>query len=339
MGVLLPEWSPRRALVVRWPWRPDIWPHAGRDAQHELLQLLRLLAPPLAERGIRIELEAPEIEHGAIAPMLPPSVALIASDYADIWIRDCAPFYVSDHALLTGFNGWAGLDNCFANDLQARQALCQRFALSTMSIDIVLEGGSLHTNGTGLVVYVETAVLDPRRNPDLTQAAFHQHLTQRFNATSIVPLAAGLQSDETGGHTDNLLTFLTPQHALVSVPDSPQHPDYEHAQHCVSLLQAQGIKVLALPQPELVLTAEEAAAIEPRQGVKARHAGMPLTASYANGIRLADIYVVPQFGVAEDAAVVSAIQRWCPQLTVLCAPARRVLVGGGGWHCASHAVV
>ena len=378
MDVLLPEWSPRRALVVRWPWRPDIWPNAGREAQIAVVQLLRAITPPLRQRGIRVELEVPGAYLTLVRNQVPQGVEVIASVYADIWIRDCAPFYVGPaaepsthfgsersvnvdgnlerHAVeraagtqhqpttdvrsyVTRFNGWAGLDTDFADDLSARDELCHRFELKPRKLPIVLEGGSIHTNGRGLLVYIQQAVLEPGRNPLLTQNRLHRLLEHNFCTTKIVALDGGLASDETGGHTDNLMTFLTPSLALVSTPEYPGHPDYANANACADALRASDIEVIAAPQPELTLSTEESRSIIKRSGVKYRAPGMPLTASYANGIRIEDIYVVPQFGVPEDARVIAAIKAACPQLTILAAPARALLVGGGGWHCASHTVV
>lgn len=376
MDVLLPEWSPRRALVLRWPWRPDIWPNAGRDAQAAVVQFLETVTQPLRQRGIRVQLEVAGADYAFARTQVTQRVEVISSDYADIWIRDCAPFYVANwtdsgvgrnspervvenspervsgkpitpqtkpttevKTLVTDFNGWAGLDADFADDLTARNALCERFNLTPHALPIVLEGGSIHTNGQGLVVYVQQAVLDNARNPTLSQNQFHELLGREFCATKILALDGGLASDETGGHTDNLMTFLTSKLALVSMPDDPNHQDYANALACSDALSGLGVEVITAPQPELTLSAEESRSIAKRDGVKYRPPGMPLTASYANGIRIADIYVVPQFGVPEDRQVVAAIEAACPQLQVLSAPARALLAGGGGWHCASHTVV
>ena len=378
MDVLLPEWSPRRALVLRWPWRPDIWPNAGRDAQAAVVQLLQTITQPLRQRGIRVELEVPGAYLAFVRTQVPQGVEVIASVYADIWIRDCAPFYVGPgaepsthsgperpftmgdnlerHAVgrgagiqyqptidvrsyVTQFNGWAGLDTDFADDLSARDELCHRFDLNPRKLPIVLEGGSIHTNGRGMLVYIQQAVLDPGRNPLLTQGHLHRMLEHDFCTSRIVALDGGLASDETGGHTDNLMTFLTPSLALVSTPEHPGHPDYANAKACADALREIGIEVIAAPQPELTLSAAESRSIIKRSGVKYRPPGMPLTATYANGIRVDDIYVVPQFGVPDDERVTAAIKAACPHLTVLTAPARALLAGGGGWHCASHTVV
>ncbi|MBA3987972.1 MAG: hypothetical protein C0463_02430 [Idiomarina sp.] len=348
MDVLLPEWSPRRALVLRWPTRNDIWPYQAQAAQAATLTLLSSLAPLMAARDIQLQLEVvpePTERFAALRQQLPSSIDMVPSGYADIWIRDCAPFYLGDPTsgdasatIVTDFNGWAGLDTDFQYDIQARTELCRRFQLNPQHLPIVLEGGSLHTNGQGLIVYVASSVLDRRRNPELTTAEFESVLREYFAAKTIIRLPQGLQSDETGGHADNLLAFLSPTQCVLSMPASG-HIDYAQAVSYQRMLEQAGMDVMPVAQPALNLSAEEADSIVRREGVMSREAGMPLTASYTNGIRIADIYVVPQFGVPEDAQVLAQLRARCPDLTLVPAPARDILVGGGGWHCASHAVV
>ena len=363
MAVLLPDWALRRALVLRWPWRPDIWPNAGRAAQQALLALLERLQGPLLQRQIQLQLEVPSGLDCVQLNTLNSTVETVITPYADIWVRDCAPFYVANNIVppappfaetqqqinvtsyCAGFNGWAGLDPDFARDVQARAHLCERFALRCADLPLVLEGGSVQTNGEGVLVYVASAVLDARRNPELTQAQFEDILYTQFGAQLVIALEHGLSADETGGHADNLVTFLSPSQVLVSAPDDPSHPEYALGEQVCGQLQRafaadlRPLQILRTPLPQLYLEQAQAAAIERREDSKERFAGMPLCATYTNGIRIDDIYVLPQFGVAQDAEVFQMLQNECPQLHIIPADSRALLAGGGGWHCASHAVV
>ncbi|RUO28872.1 hypothetical protein CWE12_11245 [Aliidiomarina sedimenti] len=366
MDVLLPEWSPRRALILRWPWRTDIWPFQAVAAQQAVVDTLCRLQPLLQARSIQLVLQVHSSSAANAAEQLKThqlsSIQLDVVDYADIWVRDCAPFYVQQSAtcsdptslphepgrvvsLLTGFNGWGGLDPDFADDLAARDWLCKRYQLDREPLDLVLEGGSLHTNGEGLLLYVASSVLEPKRNPTLNQETLHQLFRDSFAARNIIALAQGLVCDETGGHADNLLTFLSPRTLAVTLPDDPMHPEYEGCQQTVADLRQQlseqqlAVELLPLPMPQLQLSEAEALSIRRRSNTLQRPPGMPLCASYCNGIRLGDIYAMPTFGVPEDALARGLIEQAEPRLTVIELPARALLPGGGGWHCASHAVV
>lgn len=356
MAVLLPDWALRRALVLRWPWRPDIWPDAGRPAQQALLALIERLQEPLQQRQIQLQLEIPSDLDCAQLNALASTVETVVTPYADIWVRDCAPFYVAKTvaqsplisefiAYCAGFNGWAGLDPDFHLDLEARRQLSQRFELRCEDLPIVLEGGSVQTNGEGVVVYVASSVLDARRNPGLTQVQFEDILYQQFGAQLVIALEHGLGADETGGHADNLVTFLSPSQVLISAPKDQNHPEYMLGEQVCGQLQSafareqRPLQIIRTPLPQLYLEESQATAIERRDGSKVRLAGMPLCATYTNGIRIDDIYVLPQFGVAQDAEVLQVLQNECPQLQIIPADSRALLAGGGGWHCASHALV
>lgn len=363
MATLLPEWALRRALVLRWPWRPDIWPGAGEAAQEALLILIEQIQAPLQQRGITLELEVPAGLNGPRLASLANTLQTVVSPYADIWVRDCAPFYVVQTpslpsnqrqppvstqnvtAYCTDFNGWAGLDPDYTFDLLARSQLYERYHLQHKHLPIVLEGGSLQTNGEGVIVYVASSIVDPHRNPGLTQQKFENLLYEHFAAQAVIALEHGLSYDETGGHADNLLTFLSPQQVLVSAPEDPHDPEFTICEQlCTKLRETfaalhKPLQIIRAPLPRIYLSAEESAAIEPREGSKPRPAGMPLCATYCNGIRIDDLYIVPQFGVAEDAQVLATLRTHCPELKIIPANSRALLAGGGGWHCASHAVV
>lgn len=351
---LLPDWALQRALVLRWPWRADIWPNAGQAAQQALLALIEQIQTPLQQRGIGLEVEVPAgLDCPRLATLTTPAQRIV-SPYADIWVRDCAPFYVADSApsstqrvttYCTDFNGWAGLDPDYTYDLLARAQLCERHRLKPTNLPILLEGGSLQTNGEGVIVYVASSILDPKRNPGLTQQAFEALLYKHFAAQAVISLEHGLSYDETGGHADNLLTFLSPDKVLVSAPDDPGDPEYAMCEQLCTRLKetfaglGRPLHIIRAPLPRLYLSAEEAATIEPRQGSKPRPAGMPLCATYCNGIRIDDLYIAPQFEVAEDAQVLDMLRAHCPELTIIPTNSRALLAGGGGWHCASHSVI
>lgn len=357
MGVLLPEWSPRRALILRWPWRPDIWPHNAKPAQAAVIEALKRLQPALSARGVKLHLQATsEHAEGAREALKQASLEQVQLDivpFADIWIRDCAPFYLTsprtdssasadnNDCWVTGFNGWDGLDPDFALELGARQQLCQQFHLTPQYWPAVLEGGSLHTDGEGLLLYVASSVLTQGRNPTLASEQLHEFLHEHFGARQIVALPQGLICDETGGHADNLLTFLDEQHYALCVAQDRKHPEFTRTQQIkeklVSLLVDK--TCIELPMPELSLSMVEAASIKARAGSMPRPAAMPLCSSYTNGIRIADLYAMPTFGVEQDQQAKASLQAALPDLTIIELPARDILPGGGGWHCASHTVV
>lgn len=349
MGALLAEWNPARRLITRWPWRPDIWPDAGIAAQQTLVEGLQRLRPYLRRSRITAELQIPPTLYSSA--QLPRWIELQPRDYADIWVRDSLPLYVRRGgrllALQAQFNGWGGLDNQFQRDLTARELERARWSLYGGTTDVlswVIEGGSIHTNGLGLILYSQPVWLDEKRNPGLRVAQAEHILKTRFGARQVIGIAEALYSDETGGHMDNLLTFLNPQTLLVARADESSHPDYTSTQRLFGSLQRKlgtSFTLIPMPLPNLHLSSDEAARIQTGKSWP-RETGMPLCASYCNGLRFADVYALPQFGDSADREAFARIQHWNQRqpvhrrLTITGLPARGLLPGGGGWHCASH---
>lgn len=276
---------------------------------------------------------------------LPPYVDIQQASYADIWLRDSGPFYTSDgRAWLAGFNGWQGLDPDYHDDLIGRQELLANFNLKASELPLVLEGGSLHTDGAGTAIYVASSVLTAGRNPGLTHTQLAQFFATYLGIEQLLTVAEGLSCDETGGHVDNLLCFLDAQHIAVTLPDSPTHPEYARCCQVYTQLKAlrnrQGnaYTVIPLPMPKLYLSHAEAEAIQPVEGAFPRPAGMPLSASYCNGICLPGCYLLPVFECDEDSMALQRVQQALPDFNVIPVAARDLLAGGGGWHCASHTV-
>lgn len=329
--------------MLRWPWRADIWPQRGVTAQATLCETLARLRAPLASLGMQALVQVPARFARSARQALPDFVHIQITEYADIWVRDCAPFYTNDTSWCAGFNGWDGLDPDYQSDFTGRDALVKYFDLSPHQLPITLEGGNLHTNGAGLGIYVAQSVFTATRNPGLQRHQFHRLAGEKLGLSQVLALESALHSDETGGHVDNVLTFLDASTLALSMTDDPDHPDYARCQQIYAQIRnnplyiSGQLRVVFLPLPQLHLSQIEAKSIAPGKGFQ-RCEGMPLCASYCNGIRFGNYYAVPQFDCHQDGQVVDQLRQAMPSLELVPVPARALLAGGGGWHCASHTV-
>ncbi len=84
---------------------------------------------------------------------------------------------------------------------------------------LVMEGGSIHTDGEGTLLTTEECLLSPGRNPDLTQEQIEAHLREHIGVEKIVWLARGLDPEETNGHVDDVACFVRPGVVLAAVTD------------------------------------------------------------------------------------------------------------------------
>lgn len=364
------EWSQSQSVWLRWPYREEIWPQQPdvlAPVQQELLLLLQELATARIPVNLQVAVGHIEFVRALLAKQAfsaALAIELHEITYGDVWLRDCAPF-ISEQ-LTEGasawhfqFDGWGGIDDQFHHDIQARNWLSEKLGLFSAGTGVaednmVLEGGALHHDGEGTAIACAGSILFRPGNDGLTAAEFRQKLQACFGIEKVLMIPGRLAADETGGHVDNLAAFIAPGEVVIAYTDDASHPDYATCRRVFDYFEdavdahGRAFVIHKLPLPRAPrLNAAEAVDIKQRHGVRRRIAGMPLMASYVNFLRInaigdattgasaSKLIVMPGFGLPTDDIARNLMAKWLPEYRVVTVPARALLVGGGGWHCAS----
>ena len=74
---------------------------------------------------------------------------------------------------------------------------------------MVLEGGSIDSNGAGLLLTTENCLLNPNRNPHLTRAEIEERLIDFLGVEKVLWLGEGIAGDDTDGHIDDITRFVS----------------------------------------------------------------------------------------------------------------------------------
>ncbi|MBV9527153.1 agmatine deiminase family protein [Sphingomonas sp.] len=317
----LPEWAPHEAVWIGFPSDPDLWLGDLKQAEREVAAFAE--AVHAGGKGERVRLVAANEGAAKAARQLAPFAEVIVEPFGDIWLRDTGPIVAGSGAERRaqgfGFNGWGG-----KYDLDGDQDIGERLArqaqLPFAKADWVLEGGAIDHDGTGAVVTTEQCLLNPNRN-SLTRTEIEERLRRDLGFDRIIWLGSGLLNDHTDGHVDNLARFLAPGVVGVPDPDSddPNGAAFEDAR---TRLRAAGLEVVPLPSLGRV-TGED---------------GDVIPASYMNFYIGNAAVVVPQYGAANDAAAVTALQAVFPDRVAIGMRADHILTGGGSFHCISQQV-
>ena len=165
----------------------------------------------------------------------------------DTWARDTGPTFVFENGkTLVGldwdFNAYGGEESgCYwpcDNDKAVAHNMCQALSkhysvsLETQKVPLVLEGGSIHTDGEGTVLTTKECLLNRNRNPDMTQEEIEQQVLAALGCTKMIWLPDGLAADDdTDGHIDNLACFTKPGHVVLSWTDD-QEKDPDNHRRC-----------------------------------------------------------------------------------------------------------
>ncbi len=313
-----PEWAPQDFLWVGFPHLADEWPGYLERAQ----QQIAAFASAVAESGQEVRLLVRDEANEARArDLVSSAVTLERRVYGDIWLRDTGPLVVADDneraARRFGFNGWGG-KYCMPGDQTVGADLAEGEGLTIETSPMILEGGAVDGDGTGLVAVTEQCLLNPNRNPGMSRAEIEAELHKMLGFDRVLWLGEGLVNDHTDGHVDNLARFVGPNRLIVPEATGPNDPNAAIYADAKARAEGFGVEVVTIPSPGLITRDEE---IEP--------------ASYVNFAITTRCVVVPTFGVPHDEAGVEAIARLFPDRTTIGLPADAVLAGGGGFHCAS----
>lgn len=318
-ALMPPEWAPQDWIWIGFPHLADEWPGWLEPAQVQMAAF----ASAVAESGQQVRLLVRDGANAARARALVSSkVALERRAYGDIWLRDTGPLVVREadgtrSARRFGFNGWGG-KYLMPGDQEIGAELARDAGLAVTSTAMILEGGAVDGDGTGLVATTEQCLLNPNRNPHLSREQIEAELARQLGFTRVLWLGDGLINDHTDGHVDNLARFVAPNRLVVPEATGADDPNAAIYADAAARAAAAGVEVVRIPSPGR-LTRD--GVVEP--------------ASYVNFAITTHLVVVPTFGSPHDADGVAAIAALFPDRATIGLPGEAVLAGGGGFHCAS----
>ena len=321
-GYTMPaEWQPHAGCLIGFPCRPEAY--GGKLAEARRAQAA--VACAIADFEPVTMLCRPEDE-AAARPLLSGDITLLPLPIDDSWLRDSGPTYLlsrsGDRAGIDWlFNAWGAkyipwaADDALAGDLLRRQQT-RRFIAP-----LVLEGGSIHTNGAGVILTTEQCLLHPNRNPRLNRADIEQLLCGYLGAEHILWLAGDRRDDETDGHIDNIACFAGETHILLMTDPGDATLSENHRRIQQARTASGGrYDLTLLPHPHL------------------QENGTDLLASYINFYYANGAVIMPSFGVAEDSEARAIMADIFPRRKIVSVAVTDIVRGGGGIHCITQQV-
>jgi agmatine deiminase len=335
LGYRMPaEWAPHEATWLSWPHKEASWPGAFDVVPEIFSQIVGVLAESelvrinVADEGMADGVRQ-LLKRGGVNPE---AVRFHFNPTNDAWCRDHGPIYVlrevdgrRERALIDWeYNAWGGKYPPCDLDNAIPQRIAKEFGEPVFSPGIVMEGGSIDVNGRGDLLTTTSCLLNPNRNPQLTQAQIEQYLRDYLGVTGILWLGDGIVGDDTDGHIDDLTRFVSEDTVVTVVEADPQDENHAPLQENLALLKtmrlADGrpLRVVELPMPAPVYFDDQR-----------------LPASYANFLIANRRVLVPIFGDPNDQPALDTLQRLFPERMVVGIDCRQLVWGLGAIHCIS----
>src|SRR5437879_11983402 len=161
---------------------------------------------------------------------------------------------------------------------------------------VVLEGGSIDSNGKGTLLTTEECLLSKvqQRNAGMKREDYEKVFSEFLGIKNVIWLGSGIAVDDTHGHTDDITRFVAPDTVVSAVEWNPDDANYEPLRENLRRLReardqdGKPLAIVELPMPSPVV-------------FEKRH----LPASYAtfyieNGLVLAPVFNHPNYRIALD---------------------------------------
>lgn len=332
MTVFPPEWAPQSGVMLTWPHIHSDWQPTLKDvedvfcniAEQISLQELVLIScwDEAHQNHISIRLEEYGVDLSQVRFHIAPS--------NDTWARDHGPITVlkQGQPLLLDFtfNGWGGkyeskLDNAITSQL------CKNNAFGSTdieSVNMVLEGGSIESDGAGTLLTTSRCLLSPRRNPSLDRPQIEQQLKQHLGIEQLLWLEHGhLAGDDTDSHIDTLARFCSTDTICYVSCDDPDDEHYLALQSMATELAAfrqtngEPYNLVALPMPNAIYNED----------------GVRLPGTYANFLIINNVVLVPTYEDENDSIAMQRLSDCFPQREIIGVNCIPLIEQYGSLHC------
>ena len=322
-GFAMPaEFAPHERTIMGWPTRRELWGTELEQAKRDYVDVANAIA---AFEPVTMVASPGDAEEARAA--LTAGVDVVAEPIDDSWLRDNGPLFLLSadgserRASLFGFNAWGEKFTPYDDDAALAAKLCASWEVATYEPGMVLEGGSVHVDGAGLVVTTEQCLLHPSRNPSLGREEIEARVLEYLGAREMLWLGQGLIEDrDTDGHIDLIFAFTGPRAAVIqTVPE--QNHNFPNCAENVARARAAGLAVIEFPH----LASGEVA-------------GEPTTMSYLNLYLCNGAAIVPTSGGPEDEAALAQLGEVFPEREIIPVPGFVLAYGGGGPHCITQQV-
>ncbi|MCX7984666.1 MAG: agmatine deiminase family protein [Bacteroidetes bacterium] len=327
------EWEPQAATWLSWAHKEESWPGKFEPIPYIYTNIVRTIAQ---FQHVHINVVDQAMYDDVMTRLTKAHVPrdrftlhLIPTN--DAWCRDHGPAFVvnpnAEYPLAIvdwNYNAWGGKYPPYDLDDVVPTRIAEERNLPVFYPGIIMEGGAIDVNGDGCLLTTKACLLNPNRNPHLSQQDIEVYLKEYYGQEKILWLENGIVGDDTDGHVDDLARFVNPTTIVVVVEDDPKDENYEILQENLRILRTMTDKhgnpfrIVELPMPHPLF-----------------YDGQRLPASYANFLIGNGFVLVPTFQDKNDLKALTILQNEFPTRKVIGIDCIDLVWGLGTLHCIS----
>jgi len=322
------EWEQQDGILLSWPTATSDWADILPDIEAVFIELVTTISH--FERVIIVCAEVNTIRGKLINTSANlDNIDCYAMSTNDTWARDFGPLCVlkNNEPLLYdfGFNGW-GLKYPADQDNQINKRLhnAQIFCCPLHTQGVILEGGSIESDGAGTLLTTSQCLLSPNRNPQLNKEQLEEMFANLFGIRQLLWLDHGyLAGDDTDSHIDTLARLCPDNTILYTACDDENDEHYAELKlmkeqlATFTTLDGKPYNLQPLPWPQAQFD----------------DSGQRLPATYANFLILNNAVLVPLYDDPADNNALAIIKKIFPAHEVIGINCNPVIIQHGSLHC------
>jgi agmatine deiminase len=322
------EWEEHEATWLSWPKDPTTFPRNIID-KVELIYIDMIESLASGERvNVLVDDDATEKR---VSSMIKSSrnIAFYKIKSVDVWARDYGPIFVKKEkgggvaTIKWIFNSWGNKYDDLKLDDETGMQIAASTNLPIFKPGIVLEGGSIDTNGSGSLLTTRQCLLNENRNPSLNQNQISEYLREYLGTQNIIWLEGGIAGDDTDGHVDDVARFVNKDTIIAMIEEEMSDIDYRPLKRNYEILKnakdesGRSFNLLPIPMP--------------KRKLKVKDERLP--ASYANFYVGNSVVLVPTYSDENDDRALEVIRASFPTRRLVGIECSPLVFGFGSIHC------
>lgn len=321
------EWEEQAFVQLTWPHPDTDWKYCIEEAYQCFISIAKAITK---HQNLLIVCHDIEFIQKQLQNIDQSKITFEQIDSNDTWARDHGGISVYNNIDTVlydfKFNGW-GLKFASNFDNQITRHLAENnfFKNRTYSpqLDFVLEGGSIESNGAGILLTTEECLLSRNRNEHLSKLEIEQKLHSLFGTKKILWLSNGfLEGDDTDSHIDTLARFVD-NNSIMYIQCKDKNDVHFKALRAMeeelkffTNLDGNKFNLIPLPHPSAIFDN-----------------GERLPATYANFLFINNTVLVPVYNTSTDDEAIEVFRNTFPDKEIIPIDCSVLIKQHGSLHC------